>query len=98
MIARSQGDDAAGRRGREPMHAQELAQERGSAGCGRGDASAGRFRRTIAALEESCAAEARRSPYFPFVTWRQDGPRLGAATLLPRKGAGEEERLLALLS
>jgi hypothetical protein len=80
------------------MPAEELAHERESEGCGRGEASLDQFHRTIAALKESWAAEARRSPFHPFVTWTREGPRLGAATLLAGKGAGEEARLLALLS
>jgi hypothetical protein len=80
------------------MQARDLAQERGSEDCACGDASSSRFRRAIAALEESWAAEARRSPFYPFVTWTREGPRIGAATLLTRKGTGEDERLLALLS
>ncbi|HEY5206660.1 MAG TPA: hypothetical protein VIJ63_18985, partial [Roseiarcus sp.] len=38
----------------------------------------GRFRRTIAELEKSWAAEARNAPFYLFVTWTPDGPRLGA--------------------
>ncbi|WP_113891846.1 hypothetical protein [Roseiarcus fermentans] len=57
-----------------------------------------RFRQTIATLERTWAAEARNAPFYPFVTWTAEGPRLGAATVLARKGAPEEARLLALLS
>src|SRR5271157_1672256 len=89
-----------GRAGSNPgahgMRGEKFAQERESEGCG--EASLDRFHRTIAALKESWTAEARRAPFYPFVAWTREGPRLGAATLLARKGAGEEGRFLAMLS
>ena len=48
----------------------------GAEDCGYADGSLGRFRQTIDVLEKSSAAEARRAPYFPFVTWTEEGPRL----------------------
>ncbi len=60
--------------------------------------NADRFRRTISDLETSWRAEAIRAPFYPFVAWTPEGPRLGAATLLKRDGHGQDERLLALLS
>jgi hypothetical protein len=59
---------------------------------------AGRFRRTIAELEKSWVVEARNAPFYPFVTWTREGPRLGAGTPLARNGRSEDDRLLALLS
>jgi hypothetical protein len=65
---------------------------------GRAATPTGRFRRTMAHLEKSWAVETRAAPFYPFVTWTPDGPRLGASTLLKRNGRSEDDRLLALLS
>jgi hypothetical protein len=80
------------------MPPEEFAREQESGSGASGEASLDRFLQTIAALKESWAVKTRRSSFHPFATWTREGPRLGAATLLARKGAGEEGRLLALLS
>ncbi len=80
------------------MHSPKFVRTDGLNSHGHGGTSSGRFRRTVADLEKSLAVEARDAPFYPFVTWTPDGPRLGAATLLKRNGRGEDDRLLALLS
>jgi hypothetical protein len=80
------------------MQADNSLKKPGSQGFACGDTSPSRFRRTIAALEESWAAKARFAPFYPFLTWTRDGPKLGAATLVARRSAADEARLLALLS
>jgi hypothetical protein len=79
------------------MNNRALAGDEGPDGSWPGP-DADRFRRTIAELEKRWAVEARAAPFYPFVAWTPGGPRLGAATLLKRKGRGENDRLLALLS
>ncbi len=56
------------------------------------------LRNAIGDLEEAWRTSERRSHFERWITWTAEGPRLGAATLLARKVAGEEARLLALLS
>jgi hypothetical protein len=80
------------------MRAEELAKTQGSKDSEPSDRSISQFLEAVAALEESWSNKARHASHFPFVTWTPDGPRLGASTLLAREGAGEEARLLALLS
>jgi hypothetical protein len=87
--------DAAGHR---RMDSRRFARDEESDDCGCGATSTARFRRTIAELEKSWAAEARNTPFYPFVTWTPDGPLLGAATPLARNGRSEDDRLLVLLS
>ena len=64
----------------------------------RREATQERFHRAIAALEQGWPEAQRRNAFYPFVTWTEAGPRLGAATLLARKGARDDARLLALVS
>jgi hypothetical protein len=80
------------------MGARKLVGDEGPDDCGCGATPTARFRRTIADLEKSWAIEARSAPFYPFVTWTQEGARLGAGTLLKRTGRSEDDRLLALLS
>jgi hypothetical protein len=80
------------------MDSRKFGREKESDDCDCGGTLAGRFRRTIADLEESWAVKARQAPFYPFVTWTPEGARLGAATLLARNGRSEDDRLLALLS
>jgi len=56
------------------------------------------LREAIDDLEEAWRTSERRSRFERWIIWTAEGPRLGAATLLARKVAGEEARLLALLS
>ncbi len=63
-----------------------------------GGSAKDRFRDAVSALEKAWPIEQRYNPFHPFVTWTKEGPRLGAATLLARKGRREEARLLALMS
>ena len=64
----------------------------------RREATQDRFRRTIAALEQSWPEDEKRAAFYPFVTWTPEGARLGASTLLRRKGSRDDARLLALVS
>jgi hypothetical protein len=80
------------------MPPEEFAWEQESGSGAPGEASLDQFLQTIAALKETWAVKARFSSFHPFATWTREGPRLGGATLLARKGVGEEARLLALLS
>ena len=64
----------------------------------RREATQDRFRRTIAAMEQSWPDRLKRSAFYPFVTWTPEGPKLGASTLLWSKGARDDVRLLALVS
>ena len=81
------------------MEARRFVTDEGPDDYGRGAMQIGCFRRTITDLEKSWATEARGAPFYPFVTWTPDGPRLGNATPLARNGRRiEDDRLLALLS
>lgn len=80
------------------MDARQSVKDEGPDSAGCGGAPIERFRRTIADLEKSWVVEARNEPFYPFVTWTPEGPRLGAGTLLARNGRSEDDRLLALLS
>ena len=64
----------------------------------RREAQRERFRRTVDGLERAWPIEYRHNPFHPLVTWTKAGPKLGAATLLARKGAREDAQLIALLS
>ncbi len=57
-----------------------------------------RFRQTLSGLEHGWAFEQKRNPFYPFVTWTEAGPRLGAGALLVRKGEKDDARVLALIS
>lgn len=78
------------------MDSRKSVRGEGRGDCGCSATSIGRFRRTITELEKSWTA--RNAPFYPFVTWTPDGPRVGAGTPLARNGRSEEDRLLALLS
>ncbi len=80
------------------MHIQEPAREGRPQGRSREDPSLGEFDQAIGALKVSWTARSRLAPFYPFITWTREGPRLGAATLLARGRAREDARLLALLS
>jgi hypothetical protein len=41
---------------------------------------------------------AAHAPFYPFVAWTPEGPKLGAGTLLTPNGRSGDDRLLALLS
>ena len=57
-----------------------------------------RFRRAVATLEQDWPDVQRKAAFYPFVAWTEAGPTLGAGTLLARRGANDEARLLALIS
>jgi hypothetical protein len=57
-----------------------------------------KLRRSIAATRNGWPAFARRTSQYASVTWTPEGPKLGTGTLLARSVAGEEMRILALLS
>ncbi len=80
------------------MHIQEPVREGRPQGHNREDPSLGGFDQAIGALKASWTARSRLAPFYPFITWTREGPRLGAATLLARGSAREDGRLLALLS
>ena len=76
------------------MQMRDVSQRQAAQTPGFGD----RFGLAFDALKRAWAVESRYNPYYPFLTWTQSGPRLGASTVLVRKIRGEEARLLALLS
>src|SRR5271155_1519500 len=80
------------------MHAEQFAERQRPEDGGVRHPLLSQFLGAIASLEKSWATDTRHVSYFPLITWTPEGPRLGAATLLMRKRAGEEARLLALLS
>jgi hypothetical protein len=68
------------------MDSRKFARDEEPDDCGCGATPTARFRRTIAELEKSSAAEARNATFHPFVTWTREGPRRGAGTPLARNG------------
>lgn len=60
--------------------------------------TAGAVRQGIAALGDRWTSKSRFASHRRWITWSADGPELGASTLLARSVAGNEARLIALLS